>query len=247
MKTKEQQVKKMGYNNYVCECGCGEIVPYGSRFISGHNLMVQIHPTEIPECLKRMKEATKGIPRPWLKGENNPAKNLKVRKKISKASIGKKKSEKHKNNLRISANKQWQDPEQIKLRKEITTKQWQNSEYVSQQMIARYVSPNKTEQLLDKILNKLFPNQFKFVGDGKDKDYILGGKCPDFVHTSKKLLIELFGDYWHGEERNGIPEEQHMNERIEHFAKYGYQTLIIWEHELKKIKYLFKKMKNPFI
>jgi len=49
---------------------------------------------------------------------------------------------------------------------------------------------------------------------------------PDFININgQKKIIELYGDYWH---RNDDPQD-----RIDLFAKYGYQTLIIWEHELK--------------
>lgn len=83
--------------------------------------------------------------------------------------------------------------------------------------------PNSQEILLNTILEEHFLGQWKFVGDGKA---IIGGKCPDFINTDgRKDVIELFGDYWH---KNDNPQN-----RIEHFKKYGYSTLIIWEHELK--------------
>jgi len=59
---------------------------------------------------------------------------------------------------------------------------------------------------------------FKFWVDGKN---------PDFVNVNgKNKLIELFGDYWH---RNDIPQK-----KINHFKKYGFDTLVIWEHELSE-------------
>ena len=330
----KSKVPKMGYYNYVCECGCGEIVPYGKRFMLGHNTKLRNpennpakrpevkkkiaeskmgdknpmkrpevakkngdsqrknkrfgenhhnyipletrfcgcncggtfvckinskqryinghnarvkHPTEDPNVREKISRNSKGVPKYSLRGENNPAKRLETREKLSKSHIGKKKSEKHKSNLRKAAIKQWQNPEQIKLRNIITTKQWQDPEYVSKQMISRHVSPNKTEKLLDRFLQEFFPNQFKFVGDGKDKNYIIGGKSPDFIHIEKSLIIELFGDFHHGESCTGIPNEQHEKERIDHFAKFGYKTLIIWEHELQKGKNLFERIKNFYL
>ena len=45
--------------------------------------------------------------------------------------------------------------------------------------------------------------------------------------NGKKLLIELYGDYWH--------KGQDPQDRINLFKRYGWDTLVIWEHELKNI------------
>ena len=82
------------------------------------------------------------------------------------------------------------------------------------------------------LLKKSFPNEWKFVGDGQ---FILAGKCPDFINVNgQKKIIEFFGNYWHK-----LEEEQ---QRINLFTEYGYQTLIIWEHELKDIDKLSNKL-----
>jgi len=111
-------------------------------------------------------------------------------------------------------------------------KLWQTSEYVSKQMKARGVTPNKTELWLQDFLNQLYPNEWKFVGDGQ---VIISGKCPDFINTNgQKKIIELFGDYWH---RGENPQD-----RIDIFKPFGYKTLIIWEKELKDKKNLESKI-----
>lgn len=115
-------------------------------------------------------------------------------------------------------------------------KLWQDPGYVSKQMIARGVSPNKPEKFLYEVFQRLFPNQIRYTGDGKDENFIIAGKCPDFTFTDgQKKIIEFFGGWWHGEGRTGVPNEQHEQERIDLFAKHGYQTLVIWEHELENI------------
>jgi len=81
------------------------------------------------------------------------------------------------------------------------------------------------------LLKKSFPNEWKFVGDGQ---VILGGLNPDFINCNgRKLIIELFGDYWHGAKctRPFVTEE----ERRDVYGKYGYRQLVIWEHELKEL------------
>lgn len=113
-------------------------------------------------------------------------------------------------------------------------KLWQDPEFVAKQMRARNICPNKAEKFLDKLFQRLFPNQIKYTGDGKDKDCIIAGKCPDFIYVTQKKIIELFGEPFHE------PEEE--QERIDLFAQYGYQTLIIWYQELKNISLVTQKI-----
>lgn len=119
---------------------------------------------------------------------------------------------------------------------------WQDPDFVKKQIKAHHVKQNKVEKNLENILNKILPNEYKFVGDG---EFILGGKCPDFLNINgKKKLIELYGEYWHGEEKTGITKENAENERINHFKQFGFNTLIIWENELKEQSILQTKLIN---
>jgi len=88
---------------------------------------------------------------------------------------------------------------------------------------ASSVRPNIPEQKVMAILDASYPYEWKYVGNC---GLVLGGRIPDFVNVNgKKLLIELFGDYWH---RN-----TNVQERIDYFKQFGFSTLVIWEHELK--------------
>jgi len=123
------------------------------------------------------------------------------------------------------------NPEQSKRMEQL----WQDPEYISKQMKARGVCPNKAELFLDEFFQGLLPNEYKFVGEGKDRDFIIAGKCPDFVNINgQKKIIELFGEHVHE-----IEEEQ---QRIDLFANHGYQTLIIWYNELKDMDKLKTKV-----
>ena len=90
--------------------------------------------------------------------------------------------------------------------------------------------PTAPEQSLIKIIkeNNL---PFNYVGDG---GIWLRGKHhsfnPDFLSKNPKHIIEVFGNYWHNREDMKKRDE----ERLQTYSKYGYKTLIIWEHELKK-------------
>jgi len=116
---------------------------------------------------------------------------------------------------------------------------WKNAEYVQKQMRAAHVTKNKAETKLESILDECFPGQWEFVGDGS---LIIAGKNPDFAHKTEKKLIELFGDYWHGPEVQGVPCEEHEQERIQLFENEGYQLLVIWEHELKDEEKLMERI-----
>lgn len=94
------------------------------------------------------------------------------------------------------------------------------------------IKPTKLEVKVDNLLQKLLPNEYKFVGNGYT--WIVG-KCPDFLNIDgQKKLIEVFGDYVHKGETGA--------DRIIHFKKYGFDTLLIWENELKDIENLSKRI-----
>ena len=100
--------------------------------------------------------------------------------------------------------------------------------------------PTKPERRLRNRLSHLFPDEYKYVGDG---DTFIGGKCPDFININgQKKIIEMFGDYWHGEERTKRTKYHEEQRRIRHFIKYGFRTLIVWQRELKDIRQLKKKL-----
>jgi len=82
---------------------------------------------------------------------------------------------------------------------------------------------NKTEIKLSKILG----NQFKYTGNGTK---IIGGKVPDFVNETEKVIVEMYGTYWHRNETS-----QKTIERINLFKSHGYNTIIVWENEVDSI------------
>jgi very-short-patch-repair endonuclease len=118
---------------------------------------------------------------------------------------------------------------------------WEDVEFVRMMMKKRHAKPNKQERKLNKILLEITSGEYHI--NVKADILVVGSKIPDFVNVNgQKKLIELFGDYWHGESRTGISEEEHEKERMNFFAQYGYETLIIWEHELENVDKLKKKI-----
>ena len=97
--------------------------------------------------------------------------------------------------------------------------------------------PNKKEKKLNRLLQCLFPKEYKFVGNGK---FFIEQFNPDFINVNgQKKLIEFYGDYWHN-----IPKALKRDERrLKTYSKYGYKTLVIWENELKNTDLLTDKIK----
>ena len=141
------------------------------------------------------------------------------KKKISATKKGEKHTKEHNKKVSEARKRNWQDPEYRDKQIKVIFKGLQSK-------------PTKPEIQFDNILQQLLPNEYKYVGDG---EILIGYKCPDFMNVNgQKKLIELYGDYWH---RNDNPQD-----RIDHFAKYGYKCLVVWEHELKALIPLKKKI-----
>ncbi len=117
-------------------------------------------------------------------------------------------------------------------------------EKIRQKLITRIkegkynLKANKPEKQLNKLLKKILPNEYKFVGNGK---LFIAGFVPDFINCNgQKKIIELFGDYWHNREDAKKRDKQ----RLKTYKKYGFKTLIIWQHELKELNKLELKIKK---
>jgi len=104
---------------------------------------------------------------------------------------------------------------------------WRDPEWRQRTIAASFAGrsrkPNKLEKkLIELITEASLP--FKYTGDGS---VIIHGFVPDFIECNgQKLIIELFGDYWH--------TKADMRKKAGAYNHYGYNTLFIWEHELKE-------------
>lgn len=110
----------------------------------------------------------------------------------------------------------------------IKKQNWANPEYkekkIKQMNDRQHVFPNRPEKIIDTFLTKKYPKEWKYVGNGKAW---FGDRNPDFMNINgQKKLIEVYGDYWHRGETG--------KDRIDHFKKYGFETLILWENEIMK-------------
>lgn len=91
-------------------------------------------------------------------------------------------------------------------------------------------SPNYAERALEKILR---PLGFQYVGNGR---YQVGAKYPDFVHSRKKVLVELFGGKWH--------KRAEEKQRILYMKKHGFLCLVVWYKDLQEPEEIERKVSN---
>lgn len=126
----------------------------------------------------------------------------------------------------------------------------------------------RDEQTIRKIIlgNKRKPNNFEkhcinifkknnlelvFTGDGKNEQFIIGGKIPDFVSTNNsKIIVEVFYDYFKIKRYGTI--ENYIKERNIHFQKYGWKTLFfscneIYRNEIKVIEIIKSELNKEIL
>ncbi len=228
------------FEHKLCKCGCGEEVKPGCNFVQWHHLRV---PTE--ETKKKIRKALQGRVSPML-GKHH---SKKARQKMSNALKGRTFSEETRAKLSL-ANKghvPWIKGKSLseKIKRKISEakkRDWKNLKYRKSTFRGINERPTKLEKILLHILSDLFPHEYKYVGD--KKTWI--GRCnPDFINVNgQKKIIELFGAYWHGKEKTGMSKKENERQRQSYFAKYDYQTLVVWEHQLRdipKLKYTLQQ------
>lgn len=203
-----------------CKCGCGEKPKYlgidtGYRdYIRGHAARVNNNWGHNPDAIKKSHETQKkmhdsGELNIWNKGltindkrvRNNIDKvmaNPNRSKNISKKLTGVVKSEEHKENIKIAADKRWESNEE--------------REKQSHRRID-YIIKNgfQTKSKLEDIFKDILINNFGFIENVHfyHQFYIREIKSLyDFKISGKKLMIEVDGDFWHCNPKSkfSIPE-----------------------------------------
>ena len=72
---------------------------------------------------------------------------------------------------------------------------------------------------------------FKYTGDGT---FWIHNINPDFIESNgKKVVVEVFGDYWHSPLLNyNLKEDRTLTYRRRIFKKYGFKLIVFWETDL---------------
>jgi hypothetical protein len=149
-------------------------------------------------------------------------------------------------------NKSWSEDVKAKMRKpkrNTEKMKWRRSEDHIKIILKNPLmrgKPNKKEIALFERVQFISPNNYAL--NVKGDILIIGSKVPDIVNINgQKKLVELFGDYYHGEKITGRTKEQEERQRINYFKKFGWDTLIVWEHELKNLQNLESKLTEFFV
>jgi transposase-like protein len=162
---------------------------------------------ETSDGMRRISESKIGVKKPELTKrnlENNPMNNPETRKKSGKG-----------------VREQWKDPNSKYNSKEFRENQ---SKTLIERMMKR---PTSFEQKISDLCMK-YHLPFVYTGDGR---MLINFKNPDFVCEEKKIVIEVFLNYFKIRDYGSI--ENYMKIRGEHFAKQGYKTIFIQEEEIK--------------
>lgn len=103
------------------------------------------------------------------------------------------------------------------------------------------IKPTKLEKKLETLLEKEFPGEWEYTGDGK---VIIDGMIPDFFNKNgRKMVIEAFGRYWHEGKKARTWRRTELG-RIMAYNALGIKCLVIWEEELKNEPELTAKIKT---
>ena len=179
----------------------------------------------------------------WRKTRDiNVSKRPEVREKISRKLSGRVFTDEWKQKLSTSA-------------KIVARNRWDNNtNNVREKINSAGVSrPNKEEIRILNVLNSLFEQDFKYVGNGS---YFIDGYNPDFINKNEDRIIEFFGNYWHANPSMFGKEQVVMGrlvakniwkkdfDKINHFVSKGFKVCVVWGTELKNINKLKAKLRD---
>jgi len=110
------------------------------------------------------------------------------------------------------------------------SERWKDSAYAKRMLQRRTIS--EPEQTFVSISDRFYLS-FNFVGGGV---LIIDGKNPDFVDSTGKRFIEIWGNHWH--------KGQDPQDRIDFFKARGYECLVIWASELNNFEHIITKVQK---
>lgn len=202
-----------------------------------------------PETKEKMKkpkslEARKNISLAQKKRFKNP----KEKEKISVATKIAMSNSEIRQKLRLS---RLNKPMPLETKKKISltsAKRWQDLEYkektIKAMLKALFKRPTKLEQRNIDFMNR-YNLPISYCGDGS---LIIGGKNPDaYENNGKKLCFEFANKNEKSVKRRGRiyqSWQEYEKQRIEHFIKFGWKCLIVWEDELQNEELLLEKIQN---
>ncbi len=157
-------------------------------------------------------------------------------------------AEEHKENLKLAhkgfTGRHHSEEGKEKIRHGVTIAQkklWQDPEYKNRQtkaiLAGQHLRPTRPEAILQELLESVLPSYYAYTGDGVIRKLYFNGITPDFTSCDgEKKVIEVFGDYWHSRLVTGREPQEDVQKRIDKYAVFGYDCLVIWESEINEIE-----------
>lgn len=230
----------------LCECGCNEtftcLETSQKRFIVNHRQKHQVKiPREIRLCkcgCGKSKQVKVNSKWQYIWGHNGRCQSLETRKKRSLSSLnrpgywrGKKRSIEYRERLSI-------------IMKDVAKNR--APEHIRKFIRSGRLGPNKNEQRGLLYLDAIFPNKFRYCGDGS---FMVGKSSPDAVSEELKTIVLFHGVYWHLK-RLGLEiseENKYMIEQVDQipFRQLGWKVIILWEDDLKNKLVTFVTPQTP--
>jgi hypothetical protein len=112
-------------------------------------------------------------------------------------------------------------------------------------------APKRKPSKLELGVAKNLGDEWEYVGDGK---LAIGGLVPDFIHRTRKEVLEVFGCYYHACPTHfpnapmGPKTSPSFRESV--YAANGYKMEFLWEHDIKmarKLAFADSGVKDPSI
>lgn len=183
------------------------------------------HRTE--ETKKKMSDAHKG--KPGLKGDKSPMfgkhPSEETRGKMSDAQRGEKNNNFGKPRSEETKRKISESERGKKVSEE--TKKIKREQRKHQKIPTHHTKPEMIFESICKRRNL----PFKYTGDGS---FWIENINPDFIECNgKKIVVEIFGDYWHSPLlRNTVSYNQTYEGRKKILKKHGWKLIVFWETDL---------------
>lgn len=163
-----------------------------------------------------------------LRGNSNPSKREDVKKKLSEANKGQ---------VPWILGKHHSDETRKKMSERakgrVFSDEHRNNIRIARMRQVMPTSKTSIEVKFEEICKK-YNLPFIYVGDGS---FWIEDLNPDFIDCNgKKVVIDIFGDYWHSPLLNPrIKSNRTFYGREEVLKKYGWKLIVLWESDLIRV------------
>lgn len=163
---------------------------------------------------------------PAVRSSRSKPRKAGTRERMSAAQKGRKLTEEHKAKLRKPKTRRITEEAMHDIKSAAAKKLWEDPEYRAKVLI----SPSKLELSLVPTMESLGywhsgAGDFWIAHEGRTRN-------PDFKMHGSAKVVEIYGSYWHREER-GLEHET-----VDWYRRAGFECVIVWEDEVERLSEL---------